>query len=175
MLTAVSNFWFAHTHHVVPNHLQLASLNAGGQALLDPAERAAWSRDRAVVARRLKGLPVEAIVRGYLIGSGWKDYQRDGRGVRHSVCPTGLRLGGSPAGAAVHSLHQGGAGHPRRERQLRLRRRQCHRTRNLAERVQTLSLRTVSGSSRVCSKTRGIIIADTKFEFGLDESRTAWC
>ena len=89
VLTAVSNFWFARTRHIVPNHLQQTEKTLE-QTLPDPAERARVA-DRAVVARRLKGLPVEAIVRGYLIGSGWKDYQRDGK-VCGIALPTGLRL-----------------------------------------------------------------------------------
>jgi len=89
VLTAVSNFWFDRTRHLVPNHLQLAEKTLE-EALPDPGDRARVA-GRAVVARRLRGLPVEAIVRGYLIGSGWKDYRRDGAvcGVR---LPEGLRL-----------------------------------------------------------------------------------
>jgi hypothetical protein len=89
VLTAVSKFWFARTRHIIPNHLQLAGKTLA-QALPDPGERARIA-DRAVVARLLKGLPVEAIVRGYLIGSGWKDYQRSGE-VCGITLPTGLRL-----------------------------------------------------------------------------------
>ncbi|RTK99536.1 MAG: hypothetical protein EKK65_09290 [Lysobacterales bacterium] len=89
MLTAISNFWFERTRQIVPNHLDLATVTLE-QALPDPAERARVE-GRAVVARKLRGLPVEAIVRGYLIGSGWKDYRTSG-----AVCgialPAGLRL-----------------------------------------------------------------------------------
>lgn len=89
VLTAVSRFWFERTRAIIPNHLDLAGKTLE-QALPDPLERARVA-DRAVVARRLRGLPVEAIVRGYLIGSGWKDYQSSG-----AVCgialPAGLRL-----------------------------------------------------------------------------------
>jgi phosphoribosylaminoimidazole-succinocarboxamide synthase len=89
VLTSVSNFWFGRTRHIAPNHLQLAEKTLE-QALPDAVERLRTA-GRAVVARRLKGLPVEAIVRGYLIGSGWKDYQRTGKvcGIR---LPEGLRL-----------------------------------------------------------------------------------
>ena len=89
VLTAVSNFWFARTRHIIPNHLRLARKTLA-QALPDPGERAR-TVDRAVVARILKGLPVEAIVRGYLIGSSWKDYQCSGR-VCSIALPAGLRL-----------------------------------------------------------------------------------
>ena len=76
ILTALSNFWFERTRRIIPNHLDRAEKTLE-QALPDPAERAKVA-DRAVVVKRLKALPVEAIVRGYLIGSGWKDYQRTG-------------------------------------------------------------------------------------------------
>ena len=74
VLTAISNFWFARTRHLVPNHLTGEPLE---QHVPDAAERAPLE-GRAVVVKRLRPLPVEAVVRGYLIGSGWKDYQRDG-------------------------------------------------------------------------------------------------
>jgi len=86
VLTAVSNFWFGKLGHVVPNHLAGLSL---ADVLKDPAERA-QVQGRAIVVKKLKALPVEAVVRGYLIGSGWKDYQATG-----AVCgiplPAGLR------------------------------------------------------------------------------------
>jgi phosphoribosylaminoimidazole-succinocarboxamide synthase len=163
VLTAVSNFWFAHTHHVVPNHLQLAEKTLA-EALPDPAERALVA-DRAVVARRLKGLPVEAIVRGYLIGSGWKDYQRDG-----AVCgirlPAGLRLADrlpeplfTPSTKAALGTHDENVSFDFVANAIGP---------ELAERVQTLSLRIYREAAEYALK-RGIIIADTKFEFGLDE------
>jgi len=74
VLTTISNFWFGRTRHIVPNHLADLPLE---RAVPDPVERAAIA-DRSIVVRRLKALPVEAVVRGYLIGSGWKDYQRTG-------------------------------------------------------------------------------------------------
>jgi phosphoribosylaminoimidazole-succinocarboxamide synthase len=75
VLTSISNFWFDRTRHIVPNHLTGYPLE---RAVPDATERAAVA-DRSMVVRRLKALPVEAVVRGYLIGSGWKDYQRTGR------------------------------------------------------------------------------------------------
>ncbi|TAN50914.1 MAG: phosphoribosylaminoimidazolesuccinocarboxamide synthase, partial [Methylococcaceae bacterium] len=87
VLTAVSNFWFARTGRIIPNHLAALSLE---QAVPNDADRAQVA-GRAIVVKKLKALPVEAIVRGYLIGSGWKDYQKTG-----AVCgiglPQGLRL-----------------------------------------------------------------------------------
>ncbi|HET9045264.1 MAG TPA: phosphoribosylaminoimidazolesuccinocarboxamide synthase, partial [Burkholderiales bacterium] len=90
VLTSISNFWFARTAHIVPNHLA-----APGECDLATIVPAAGDRallaDRTMVVRKLKALPVEAVVRGYLIGSGWKDYQRTGEvcGIR---LPAGLRL-----------------------------------------------------------------------------------
>ncbi|MER2602479.1 MAG: phosphoribosylaminoimidazolesuccinocarboxamide synthase [Candidatus Competibacter phosphatis] len=164
VLTAVSNFWFDRTRHIVPNHLQLASLTLE-QALPDPAERAAVA-SRAVVARRLKGLPVEAIVRGYLIGSGWKDYQRDGR-----VCgiplPAGLRLAErlpeplfTPSTKAPLGTHDENVSFDHVVGQIGV---------DLAERVRAISLQLYREAADY-ALARGIIIADTKFEFGLDES-----
>src|SRR5690606_18922023 len=75
ILNAISNYWFAGTSHIIRNHLLDRPL---ASVLPDAAERA-QVEGRAVVARRLKALPIEAVVRGYLIGSGWKDYQATGR------------------------------------------------------------------------------------------------
>ena len=87
VLTALSNFWFERTRHLIPNHL---TQTPPEEIITDPAE-CAQIEGRAVVVRRLKALPVEAIVRGYIIGSGWKEYQKTG-----TVCgielPQGLRM-----------------------------------------------------------------------------------
>src|SRR5690606_27760840 len=86
MLTQISNFWFGKTAHIVPNHL----LDVPLAEVLPPGTDPKLYEKRAVVARRLKPVPVEAIARGYLIGSGWKDYQATGAlcGIR---LPAGLR------------------------------------------------------------------------------------
>ncbi|HHW78672.1 MAG TPA: phosphoribosylaminoimidazolesuccinocarboxamide synthase [Xanthomonadaceae bacterium] len=163
VLTTVSNFWFARTRHIVPNHLQLAERTLE-QVLPDPVERALVA-DRAVVARRLQGLPVEAIVRGYLIGSGWKDYRRTGR-----VCgielPRGLRLADrlpepifTPSTKAALGAHDENVSFDFVADAI---------GRELAERVRTVSLQIYREAAEYALK-RGIIIADTKFEFGLDE------
>lgn len=163
ILTAVSNFWFERTRAIVPDHLQRAEKTLE-QVLPDPGERARVS-GRAVVARRLRGLPVEAIVRGYLIGSGWKDYRRAG-----TVCgirlPAGLRLADrlpeplfTPSTKAALGAHDenvsfetvaGVIGQP------------------LAEQIRSVSLQIYREAADYALE-RGIIIADTKFEFGLDE------
>jgi len=163
VLTAVSNFWFARTRPIVPNHLQRAEKTLE-QALPDPAERARVA-DRAVVARRLKGLPVEAIVRGYLIGSGWKDYQRTGK-----VCgielPHGLRLADrlpepvfTPSTKAALGSHDENVSFEQIAAAIGP---------ELAEQVRETSLRLYREAADY-ALARGIIIADTKFEFGLDQ------
>ena len=165
VLTAVSCFWFARTRHIVPNHLQLAEKTLE-QALPDPDEHARVA-DRAVVARRLQGLPVEAIVRGYLIGSGWKDYQRGG-----AVCgiplPPGLRLADrlpepifTPSTKAALGAHDENVSFARVVETI---------GQDLAEQVREISLRLYREAADY-ALARGILIADTKFEFGLDEQR----
>ncbi|HEX7373801.1 MAG TPA: phosphoribosylaminoimidazolesuccinocarboxamide synthase, partial [Steroidobacteraceae bacterium] len=89
VLTSISNYWFARTGHIVPNHLAGATFPLE-RAVPDAADRALIA-DRAIVVKKLRALPVEAVVRGYLIGSGWKDYQTTGEicGIR---LPPGLRM-----------------------------------------------------------------------------------
>ncbi len=163
MLTAVANFWFNRTRSIVPNHLQLAEKTLE-QALPDPSERDRVA-GRAVVARRLKGLPVEAIVRGYLIGSGWKDYQRTG-----TVCgiglPEGLRLAErlpepifTPSTKAALGAHDENVSFEQIAATI---------GQQLAGQVRQISLRLYREAADY-ALGRGIIIADTKFEFGLAE------
>ena len=163
VLTAVSNFWFGRTHHIVPNHLQRANQSLE-QVLPDPAERARVA-GRAVVARRLQALPVEAIVRGYLIGTGWKDYQQSGQ-----VCgielPKGLQLAErlpepifTPSTKAALGAHDENVSFGQIAARIGADR---------AEQVRAVSLRLYQEAA-AHALGRGIIIADTKFEFGLDE------
>lgn len=163
VLTAISDFWFDRTRHIVPNHRQLAELTLE-QAVPDAAERARIA-ERAVVARRLKGLPVEAIVRGYLIGSGWKDYQRDGK-ICDIPLSAGLRLADrlpepifTPSTKAVLGSHDENVSFAAIARQIGVER---------AAQVRDISLRLYREAADY-ALARGIIIADTKFEFGLDE------
>jgi phosphoribosylaminoimidazole-succinocarboxamide synthase len=161
VLTAVSNFWFERTRDLVPNHIAALTLD---EVLADADERAEVA-GRAVVVRRLKALPVEAIVRGYLIGSGWKEYQRSG-----SVCgirlAEGLRMADRlPQAIFTPSTKAEVGGHDENI--------DFERTRELigdthAEQIRDLSLRIYQQSAEYALE-RGIIIADTKFEFGLDE------
>jgi phosphoribosylaminoimidazole-succinocarboxamide synthase len=162
VLTAVSNFWFARMRPIVPNHLVDLPLE---QVLPDAAERA-QVEGRAIVVRRLKALPVEAIVRGYLIGSGWKDYQKTG-----TVCgiplPAGLALADrlpepifTPSTKAELGTHDENIDFAQAEQLLGA---------DIAAQVRDISLR-IYKEAAAYALERGIIIADTKFEFGLDEA-----
>lgn len=162
VLTAVSNFWFRRTQDLIGNHLTDTPL---AEVVADAVQRAAID-GRAVVVRRLEPLPVEAIVRGYLIGSGWKDYRRCG-----AVCgielPAGLRQADRlPEPIYTPSTKAGAGDHDQNiafERTVEL------LGRDLAERVREISLR-IYGEAADYARARGILIADTKFEFGLDET-----
>ncbi len=160
VLTAISNFWFARTAQIIPNHL--TQIDPASVVL--PTEAAAISR-RAVVVRALRPLPVEAVVRGYLIGSGWKDYQATGR-VCGLALPAGLRLAQrlpeplfTPSTKAVHGQH---------DENISLAEVADLIGRELAARVEAVSLE-IYRFACTYARSRGIIIADTKFEFGLDE------
>jgi len=161
VLTRVSNFWFARTRHIIPNHLAGIAVDS---VVTDPVERAALG-DRAVVVRRMGPLPVEAIVRGYLIGSGWKDYQRTG-----AVCgiglPTGLRLADRLPEAIFTPSTKAAAG--THDENIDFAQTQNLLGRELAERVRDASLR-IYTECAAYALGRGIIIADTKFELGLDD------
>ena len=162
VLTQISNFWFQRTRHIVPNHLADYPL---ARAVPDAAERAPLE-ERSIVVRRLKALPIEAVVRGYLIGSGWKDYQSSG-----AVCgialPAGLRQADrlpepifTPATKAEMGSHDENVSY---ERVVAL------VGRGLAEQVRATALSLYAFAVEHALK-RGIIIADTKFEFGVDEA-----
>ncbi len=164
VLTAVSNFWFERMRSILPNHLSERTLE---QVLPDAAERAQVA-GRAVVARKLKALPVEAIVRGYLIGTGWKDYQASG-----AVCgiplPAGLRMADrlpepifTPSTKAEVGVHDENIDFARAEQIL---------GKDIAAQVRDASLRIYKEAAEY-ALARGIIIADTKFEFGLDDNGT---
>jgi phosphoribosylaminoimidazole-succinocarboxamide synthase len=162
VLTSISNFWFARTRHIVANHLTGEPL---AKYITDPAERAPLE-GRAVVVRRLRPLAVEAVVRGYLIGSGWKDYQRSGR-VCGIALPPGLALAArlpapifTPSTKAAAGQHDENVSYAEIEKTIG--ERHAARVRELA-----IALYTFAADY---AKARGILIADTKFEFGLDES-----
>lgn len=160
MLCQVSNFWFAKTAHLMPNHLtgiDVASVLPEG---VDPALYA----KRAVVTRKLKPVPVEAIARGYLIGSGWKDYQRTGK-VSGIDLPDGLRQAEqlpepifTPSTKAAVGDHDENIDFDAMVKQVGA---------DLAERVRDATLRIYKFAADY-ARERGIILADTKFEFGTD-------
>ena len=160
VLTRVSNFWFERTRNIVPNHLCDVAVD---QVVTIPEERALLG-DRALVVKRLDPLPVEAIVRGYIIGSGWKDYQRTG-----AVCgidlPRGLKQADRLPEAIYTPSTKAAAGE--HDENIDFERTVALIGRELAEQVRDLSLRIYTECAEF-ARTRGIIIADTKLEFGLD-------
>jgi phosphoribosylaminoimidazole-succinocarboxamide synthase len=164
VLTRVSNFWFARTRHLLPNHLSPLPL---ADVVPDPADRAALG-DRAIVVRRLRPLPVEAIVRGYLIGSGWKDYQKTG-----AVCGIALPPGLEMADRLPEALFTPSTKAEAGEHDVNIDFAEASRLlgANLAARVRDAALRIYTESAEY-ARERGIIIADTKFEFGLDDAGT---
>lgn len=160
VLNQMSDFWFDKLAAIVPNHLT----GIAPESVVSPDEVAQVS-GRAVVAKRLKPILVEAVVRGYLIGSGWKDYQATG-----SVCgialPTGLRLADklatpifTPAAKADLGEHDENISFAEMEQRL---------GKELAAKMRDVSIALYQSAADYAA-TKGIIIADTKFEFGLDE------
>ena len=160
ILTAISRFWFDKTAHIVPNHLTDYPLE---KAVTSAAERAPLA-DRSMIVRRLKPLPIEAVVRGYLIGSGWRDYQETG-----AVCgialPRGLRQAErlaepifTPATKADLGAHDENITYDRMTSIV---------GRGLAEQVRATALSLYAHAAEH-ARARGILIADTKFEFGVD-------
>ena len=159
VLNRMADFWFAKLAHLVPNHLT----GIAPESVVAPGE-AAQVRSRAVVAKKLRALPVEAVVRGYLIGSGWKDYQATSQ-----ICgiqlPAGLRqaekLGQpifTPASKAQAGEHDDNVSFAFVVDLL---------GEELAFQIRAVSIALYEEASRYAA-TRGIIIADTKFEFGMD-------
>ncbi|MDH4216012.1 MAG: phosphoribosylaminoimidazolesuccinocarboxamide synthase [Gallionella sp.] len=162
VLTRVSNFWFDKLRHVIPNHLT----GVAPESVVKGEQEQAQVRGRAFVTRKLKPLPIEAIVRGYLVGSGWKDYQKTG-----AVCgiplPAGLREAEklpqplfTPSTKAAIGEHDENISFARAIELL-------GEPRANEVRDATLALYTEAAEY---AAGRGIIIADTKFEFGVDEA-----
>jgi phosphoribosylaminoimidazole-succinocarboxamide synthase len=161
VLTAVSGFWFARTRGLIPNQLTGIALE---QVVSDPVERAPLE-GRAIVVRRLQPLPVEAIVRGYLAGSGWKEYRASG-----TVCgirlPEGLREADRlPEPIFTPSTKAAAGAH---DENISFEQACAILGRARAEQVREASL-AIYREAAEYARTRGIIIADTKYEFGLDE------
>jgi len=162
MLCQISNFWFDKTAHLIPNHLThepVASVLPAG------VDHALYAK-RSVITKKLKPVPVEAIARGYIIGSGWKDYQKTG-----SICgielPTGLQQAEqlpspifTPSTKAAVGDHDENVSFDVIVEQIGA---------DLAEQVRAATLEIYEFAARYAIQ-RGIIIADTKLEFGLDEN-----
>ena len=160
VLTALSNFWFRRTQDIIPNHLTGLTL---ADVLPDENERAEVE-GRAIVTKKLKALPVEAIVRGYLIGSGWVDYQKTGQ-----VCgiplPAGLQMADKlPQAIFTPSTKADLGAH---DENIDFEKTRVLLGDELAAQVRDVSLEIYTQCAEYALQ-RGIIIADTKFEFGLD-------
>jgi phosphoribosylaminoimidazole-succinocarboxamide synthase len=166
VLTAVADFWFRKLGHVIPN--QLTGIDP--ESVVSGEAERAQVRGRAIVVKRLKPLPVEAVVRGYLIGSGWKDYQATGK-----VCgielPAGLQMAQqlpqplfTPSTKAELGSHDENIDYATVEKLM---------GKELAAQVRDATLRLYTEAAAF-ALTRGIIIADTKFEFGQDAAGTLY-
>ncbi len=162
VLTALSNFWFARLAHVVPNHLTGI---APESVVSDSGDRAQIA-DRAMVIKKLNPLLVEAVVRGYVVGSGWSDYQKTG-----AICgitlPAGLKQAEklpqpifTPASKAPAGQHDENITYAEVEKIVGA---------GLAARVRDISLRLYTEAADY-ARSKGVIIADTKFEFGTDDA-----
>ncbi len=159
LLTTLSNFWFARLGHVIGNHLLDVDL---AEVLPDPAERD-QVEGRAVVARRLRPLPVEAIVRGYLIGSGLRDYEASGT-IGGIPLPDGLRRADRLPGPMFTPSTKASVGD--HDENIDLERMAELAGAEYAERIRTASLGLYAEAAEYAAG-RGLIIADTKFEFGV--------
>ncbi|MCQ4311944.1 phosphoribosylaminoimidazolesuccinocarboxamide synthase [Pseudomonas stutzeri] len=163
ILTAISNFWFDKLAYLVPNHFtgdKVEDVVAAGELPLVDG--------RAVVAKRLKPVAVEAIVRGYIVGSGWKEYQRNG-----TVCGIQLPAGLKEAAKLPQPIFTPSTKAAVGDHDENISFEQCEAVigEQLAAKVRDTSIALYAAAVEYAA-TRGIIIADTKFEFGLDEDGT---
>lgn len=163
ILTQISNFWFDKLAHIMPNHFT-------GQTVFDvlPQSEATVLAKRSVVAKRLTPIKIEAVVRGYLSGSGWKEYQQNGT-VCGIVLPSNLQEAEklpqvifTPSTKAEVGEHDENISFAQAEKIIGT---------NLAQQVREKAIRLYTEAAEY-ALSRGIIIADTKFEFGLDDSGT---
>jgi phosphoribosylaminoimidazole-succinocarboxamide synthase len=163
ILTAISNFWFDKLKDLVPNHFT-------GDKVEDvvPAAELPLVEGRAVVAKRLQPVAVEAIVRGYLVGSGWKEYQKSG-----TVCGIALPAGLKEAAKLPQPIFTPSTKAAVGDHDENISFTQCEAIigAELAAQVRDTAIALYSAAVEYAA-TRGIIIADTKFEFGLDEDGT---
>jgi len=160
ILTEISNFWFKQLSDIVPNQLSDLSLE---DVLPDATERA-QVEGQAIVVKKLKALPIEAIVRGYIIGSGWKDYQKTG-----AICGISLPEGLQMADKLEHAIYtpSSKADVGEHDENIDFAATVELLGQDMAEQVRDVSLKLYS-TARDYAAEHGIIIADTKFEFGLD-------
>ena len=160
ILTQISNFWFQKLVHIMPNHFT-------GNTVYDvlPEDQARALEKRAVVAKKLEPVKVEAIVRGYLAGSGWKDYQQSG-----SVCGIALPAGLQEAQQLPEVIFTPSTKAAVGDHDENISFAECEQIigAELAAEVRAKAIELYSEAAAY-AKTRGIIICDTKFEFGLDE------
>jgi phosphoribosylaminoimidazole-succinocarboxamide synthase len=162
VLTQLSNFWFKKLNHILPNHLTSIS----PESVVAPEEREQVI-DRAFVVKRLKPLPIEAIVRGYIVGSGWKDYQRTGA-ISGIMLPQNLQEAEKlPTGAIFTPSTKAMAGAHDENISFE----ECEQIlgQALAQEVRSKAIALYSEAADYAA-TRGVIIADTKFEFGQDRA-----
>ncbi len=160
VLTQLSAFWFEKLKHIIPNHL--TGISPQSVVLPEDADQVI---DRAFVVKRLKPLPIEAIVRGYIIGSGWKDYQSTGA-ISGIVLPPGLREAEKlPQGAIFTPSTKAQAG----EHDENISFEACERIlgARVASQVRDIAIALYSEAADYAIQ-KGVIIADTKFEFGQD-------
>ena len=162
ILTATSNFWFEQMHDVIDNHLSELLLE---DVLPDPAERDEVA-GRAVIVKKLRPLPVEAIVRGYIIGSGWKDYQQTGAVCGIELPPDLAQAAELPTPIFTPSTKAAVGDH---DENIDFAYTVALIGEDLAKQVRDVSIRIYSRAAKY-ARERGIIIADTKFEFGTDEN-----
>jgi len=162
ILNDVTRFWLDKLEYIIPNHLADIPLT---EIITDAQEREAVA-NHSMVVKKLKALPVEAIVRGYIIGSGWKDYQKTG-----AICgidlPAGLQMADklsepiyTPSSKADVGDHDENINFAATEKLLGA---------DMAQQVKEVSLKLYKAAAEYALE-RGIIIADTKFEFGVDEN-----
>ena len=162
VLTALSNFWFHKLGHVIPNHLT----EIAPESIVNTDNEKEQIAGRAFVVWRLKPLPVEAIVRGYIVGSGWKEYQKTGK-ISGIPLPAGLKEAQklpqpifTPSTKAPAGAHDENISFADAEKLL---------GKETAAQVRNISIRLYSEAADYAAR-KGIIIADTKFEFGLNDS-----
>jgi phosphoribosylaminoimidazole-succinocarboxamide synthase len=159
VLNEMANFWFGKLGHLVPNQLT----GVDPESVVQGADEKAQVKGRSIVVKKLKPLPIEAVVRGYIIGSGWKDYQKTGK-----ICgielPKGLKQAQKLPQPIFTPATKAEEGHDENisfEEVVKL------IGRDVAEKVRDISIRLYKEASEYAA-TKGIIIADTKFEFGTD-------